>query len=74
MDSKTTNGARSSVYGVGDRVVRAIGDGCIGTIQSVRKETTAVGDPGEKALIVGVVWDNGTISYFSPAGLKPAKS
>lgn len=74
MDSKTTNGVSASVFGVGDRVIRQTGEGCSGTIQTIRKETTAVGDPGEKALIVGVAWDNGTISYFSPAGLKPAKS
>jgi hypothetical protein len=61
-------------FKVNDRVKRASGGGCIGVVKELRAETTSIGDSKkEKPLLVSVLWDNGTISYFSPEGLQQAK-
>jgi hypothetical protein len=53
-----------------DRVRRSWGEGCLGTVQQVREEVTSTsGDVREKGLLISVLWDNGTLSYFSPEGL-----
>ena len=55
------------------RVKRKSGTGCLGTVQSVRSETTAsTGDLTSKGLLVQVQWDNGTLSYFTPDALEQA--
>jgi hypothetical protein len=53
-----------------DRVRRAFGEGCYGTIKEIREEVTLSSEPTrELAYIVVVLWDNGTLSSFSPDGL-----
>jgi hypothetical protein len=59
---------------VNDRVKRLSGEGCIGVVKEIRAETTSIGDSKkEKPVLISVLWDNGTISYFSPEGLQVAK-
>lgn len=58
----------------GDRVIRVHLPGSQGTVKEVREETIQQGDSRdrERPVIIGVQWDNGTVSYFGPAGLKLA--
>jgi hypothetical protein len=59
---------------VNDRVRRVYGGGCCGTVKDVREEVTASADDRrEKALLINVLWDNGTMSCFSPDGLEAAE-
>jgi len=61
-------------FKVNDRVKRISGEGCMGIVKEVRAETTSVGDSKkEKPLLIAVLWDNGTLSYFSPEGLQQSK-
>jgi hypothetical protein len=54
-----------------DRVKRVYGEGCLGTVQELRAEVTLSSEPDkEVGYIVVVLWDNGTLSSFSPDGLK----
>jgi hypothetical protein len=54
-----------------DRVRRIGLPGCAGIVKQVRQETTAsTVEQKEDALLVTVLWDNGTISYFSPTALE----
>lgn len=56
-----------------DRVRRTNFPGCVGTVKGIREETSAsTVEQKEEALLVTVFWDNGTISYFSPASLELA--
>lgn len=59
-------------FKVGERVIRVHLPGSQGTVKEVREETIQQGDSRDKErpLIIGVQWDNGTLSYFGPAGLK----
>ena len=56
----------------GERVVRVHIPGSQGTVREIREETVQSGDSREKdrPVIIGVQWDNGTLSYFGTAGLK----
>lgn len=54
-----------------DRVRRLNVPGCQGIVKQIRQETTAsTVEQKEDALLVTVLWDNGTISYFSPQSLE----
>lgn len=56
-----------------DRVRRVNGTGCAGTLIEIRTEVTASTTEGkdrDKPLLVSVLWDNGTYSYFAPEGLE----
>lgn len=54
-----------------DRVRRKKREGCFGTVQDVREEVTATSlDANECGLLVSVLWDNGTFSYFTPDALE----
>ena len=55
---------------IGDRVTLAEKEGLRGLVKDVRAEVTAKGDQKDKGLLVSVLWDNGTLSYFSPEKLK----
>jgi hypothetical protein len=45
--------------------------GCIGTVKSLREETTlAAAESKAKSLMVLVQWDNGTLSYHGPESLE----
>lgn len=58
----------------GDRVKRKVYSGAYGIVKDVREETVgSTGDTREKAIIVKVLWDNGTLSYFDPSALEAAK-
>ena len=58
---------------VDDRVRRCGGEGCLGVIKEIREEIVGTsGDTTDKALLVKVLWDNGTLSYFSPEALERA--
>ena len=47
--------------------------GCIGTIKTLREETTLTSrESRERSLMVQVLWDNGTLSYLGPEGLEMA--
>ena len=63
---------------VGDRVKRVQLPGCLGVVKDVRQEVTlsaAVSpETREKALLVTVLWDNGTQSCFGVEGLEVVKS
>lgn len=52
------------------RVKRKSVPGCLGTVQDIREEVTPTRDIKHKALIVRVLWDNGTLSQFDPDGLE----
>lgn len=55
------------------RVKRKNIPGCSGTVQVVRTETTAsTADISSRGLLVQVLWDNGTLSYFTPEALEAA--
>ena len=58
----------------GDRVTRIHTAGSQGTVKEIREETVQSGDSREKdrPVIIGVQWDNGTISFFGTEGLKKA--
>ena len=61
-------------FKLNDRVKRSNGEGCLGIIKELRAETTSISDSKkEKPLLVSVLWDNGTLSYFAPEGLQLAK-
>ena len=43
---------------------------CIGTVKSLREETTSKNqDARERSIMVQVLWDDGTFSYHGPEGL-----
>jgi hypothetical protein len=54
-----------------DRVKRKNGLGCLGTVKMIREETTkSQNETPMDALLVKVLWDNGTFSYFAPSALE----
>ena len=55
---------------IGDRVTQVEKEGLRGVVKDVRSEVTAKADQKEKGLLVSVLWDNGTFSYFAPEKLK----
>jgi len=56
---------------VSDRVRRKEMRGCLGRVKDIRAEVTlSAADTKEKALLVSVQWDNGTLSYFTPDALE----
>ena len=60
-------------YKKGDRVQKIVEPGLTGTIEEVRQEATSTLDKqDEKAFLVRVAWDNGTVSYFDPESLSKA--
>jgi hypothetical protein len=61
----------SRVIKVNDRVKRITGLGCSGLVKEIRTEATVARvEPSEKANMVNVLWDNGTLSYLSPEALE----
>ena len=57
-----------------DRVKRTSGVGCFGVVKDIRSEVTASpSEKTEKNLLVCVLWDNGTQSYFTPDALEVVK-
>ena len=61
---------KSNQIQVADRVQRVKDPGLQGLVKEIRTETTSKQDAKEKGLMVQVLWDNGTLSYFSPESLK----
>jgi hypothetical protein len=63
-------------FKAGDRVIRVHVPGSLGTVKEIREETVQSGDSREKdrPVIIGVQWDNGTMSFFGSAGLKLVQS
>ena len=60
---------------VNDRVKRKSGQGGAGVVKEIRKEIqnpSAAVKKEDGMLMVLVLWDNGTQSYFSPEGLERA--
>jgi hypothetical protein len=58
-----------------DRVRRIGSTACPGTVKGLRTEITATTpEARERGLLVSVLWDNGTMSYFSPEALEHAES
>ena len=56
---------------VSDRVKRINLPGSCGTVKELREEVTGTtGTANGKAMMVAVLWDNGTFSYFSPESLE----
>ncbi len=48
--------------------------GCIGTVKTIREETTlAPQESRAKSIMVHVMWDNGTLSYHGPEALEVVK-
>jgi hypothetical protein len=61
-------------FKINDRVKRAKGTGCLGTVKDIRAETSASQKEEKVAnLLVNVLWDNGTLSYFTPSALESVK-
>jgi hypothetical protein len=61
----------SKEFKVNDRVKRVSGSGCLGVVKEIREEIVGTsGDTKDKAVLVKVQWDNGTLSYFSPEALE----
>lgn len=74
MPSDTKSEKATDKYKINDRVKRADGSGCQGMIKDVRTEVTATtGDSKEKGILITVMWDNGTFSYFGPEGIELVK-
>jgi len=47
---------------------------CLGVVKEVHEEIIGTsGDTKDKALLIKVLWDNGTLSYFSPEALEVVK-
>lgn len=59
-------------FKINDKVKRTGLPGVYGIVKDVRKETTAKGESKEKNIMICVLWDNGTQSYFSPEALEIA--
>ena len=58
-----------------DRVRRTNHKGCDGTVFEIRMELENGGlseEAREKGVMVGVKWDNGTISFLGPDALEAA--
>lgn len=56
-----------------DRVRRISGSSSYGTVKEVRFELENSGlteEARQKGAMIGVVWDSGTFSYFSPDALE----
>lgn len=54
-----------------DRVKRSSGSGCFGIVKELKTEVTATSaDAREKGLMVTVLWDDGSFSYFAPEALE----
>lgn len=54
-----------------DRVRKILGSHIQGTVKEVRTESTApVGQEIARGLMVLVLWDNGTLSFFGPDALE----
>ena len=56
-----------------ERVRRANHTGCLGYVREIRFELENSGlsaEARERGAMVGVIWDNGTFSYFAPEGLE----
>lgn len=54
-----------------DRVRRLNTPGCLGTVKEVKTEISATTpEAREKHVLINVQWDNGTLSYLSPAALE----
>jgi hypothetical protein len=61
-------------FEVNDRVKRATGTGCLGTVKDVRSDITVTSQEArEKGILLNVQWDNGTLSYLSPDVLENAQ-
>ena len=55
---------------IGDRVVMVQKEGLQGSVKGVHFETTAKMDQRDRAMMVEIMWDNGTLSYVTPEQLK----
>ena len=56
---------------IDDRVRNKIIPRCLGVVKDIHEEVIATsGDTRDKARLVKVLWDNGTLSYFSPEALE----
>ena len=55
---------------ISDRVQKIKEPGIQGIVKDIRTETTSKQDSKEKNLMIQVMWDNGTVSYFSPENLR----
>ena len=62
----------SKKFKINDRVRRIGGKGCQGIIKDLRSEITSAGrhEDKDRNLMVNVQWDNGTLSYVSPATIE----
>jgi hypothetical protein len=62
-------------FTAGDRVKKIDATGCQGTVKEIKEETvTNTSDESKpKNLLIQVLWDNGTLSYFTPEALEMLK-
>lgn len=61
-------------FKVNDRVRRANGQGCNGTVRELRTDVTASSaDQRDRSVMVNVLWDNGTQSSMAPDSLVEAE-
>jgi len=65
MDQQGLNG-----ISVDGKVVRADGTGVRGVVVSIREEIGTKAVSSESGIIIGVQWDNGTLSFFTPDALR----
>lgn len=69
-----TSKTATTTFKVNDRVKKASGEGCTGTIVEVRYETTGRDEAAkEKNPIIAVAWDNGTQTVMGAKGIQAAK-
>ena len=52
------------------RVMKADGTGVRGIVISISDDHHNKGDASERGIIIGVQWDNGTLSYVTPDALR----
>lgn len=66
--------AKASQSSEGAEEAAPIPRGSLGTVKSLREETTmSAKDSREKTIMIQVLWDSGTLSYLGPEGLEVVK-
>ncbi len=71
MAESTAQNGSGTNFKVNDRVQRASGKGPLGFVTSIRTDSLAVSSTREESgILLGVQWDNGSYSFFTPTSLK----
>jgi hypothetical protein len=58
---------------VQDRVKRVNNVGCSGVVKEIKIDVMGAADSKDKGIMIGVLWDNGTLSFIAPHCLELSK-